>query len=65
MIETVAQHCKHNDCKYRSTFDGEACCGYMLITGKSRNCDISRCNKYKAGERILRSTLGGLYYCDD
>ena len=65
MNETVAQHCKHIDCRYRTTFNYAPCCGYMLITGKRRNCAISNCNKYKAGKRILISSLGGMYYCDD
>lgn len=37
----------------------------MLVTGKARNCDISKCDKYRTGKRILISSLGGMYYYDD
>lgn len=65
MIETVSEHCKHIDCRYRTSIYYAPCCGYMLITGKPRNCDISKCDKYSNGKRILKSTLGGMWYDPD
>lgn len=65
MVETVREHCQHKDCKYRSAaYVGETC-DYMLVTGKPRNCNISVCDKYESGERVLKSTLGGFIYDND
>ena len=47
---------------YRTTFDFEPCCGYLLITGRPRNSNISMCDKYEVGKHVLVSTLGGLYF---
>lgn len=50
MIETVAEHCKHKDCVYRTTILGYIpICGYCLIEEHSRGCRISRCDKYIGG----------------
>ena len=65
MIETVQEHCKHIDCKYRSSIYYTPCCGYMLVTGEPRGCDISKCDKYRPGKRIILSTLGGIWYYND
>lgn len=39
-----------NTCKYAETMDWQyekrAICGYCLITGLSRGCDIKDCDKY-------------------
>lgn len=53
-VETVVEHCKHEDCIYRSFICGGAIpiCFYAVIEGKSRKCKISECDKYKAGEKI-------------
>lgn len=43
--------CSHPGCIYKSYIDcgRTAVCNYNLITGKSRNCKISECDKYKEG----------------
>lgn len=53
-VETVAEHCKHEDCIYRSYIDGGATpiCFYAVIKCESRKCKISECDKYKKGEKI-------------
>lgn len=62
MIETVAEHCQHIDCKYRSKGHGLQTCDYILIKHKTRGCDISVCDKYEAGKKKMISTLGGFRY---
>lgn len=66
MSETVAEHCKHKNCKYRGrlSFVDEACF-YMYYTGRPRGCAISKCDKYAVGniEKIL--TLDGIRYVDN
>ena len=62
MNETVRRHCKHKDCRYRSEFNYEPCCAYMIATGHPRNCDISSCDKYDASKIETVSTLGGVHY---
>ena len=66
MIETVAEHCKHEDCKYRGwlSFIGE-CCYFMYYTGESRRCPISECDRYKPGRIDWVLTLDGIKYIDD
>ena len=62
-VETVMKHCKHPDCMYRGHFDGDVrCCHYMLITGHSRGCSISACDKYRPGTIKTISRLGGVHY---
>lgn len=53
-VETVAKHCKHKDCIYRSKLhaSGIPICQYILIEGESRKCKISECDKYKQGEKV-------------
>lgn len=55
-IETVAEHCKHKDCVYRSRISSsnqttEECCDYILFAGESRKCKISECDKHRKGKR--------------
>ena len=46
---------KWNTCKYAETIEWEyerrAICGYCLITGLSRGCDVEGCDKYVAKEK--------------
>ena len=63
MNETVKEHCIHKDCKYRTRFDSQPSCGYMMITGKPRGCSISKCDKYSQGKIATVSKLGGMHYC--
>ena len=65
MVETVKKYCVHDDCRYRSYFDKQPCCIYMIITGYPRDCKISECNKYKAGKKKLKSCLDGFHYVND
>ena len=48
--ETMEQ-CVHPNCIYRSTINSGRIevCTYTLRTGKSRNCKISECDKFKDG----------------
>ncbi len=62
MIETVKEHCKHPDCKYRGKATLVESCDYILITHKPRGCSISECDKYTTGKKKLISTLGGFKY---
>lgn len=64
MSETVKEHCKHPDCKYRRVFNSEPMCAYLTITGKVRGCSISECDKYAVGKVKILSTLGGVHYDD-
>ena len=64
MVETVKKHCVHPDCRYRGIFDGQPSCQYMIITGRPRVCNISECDKYKAGKVKTISSLGGFTYDD-
>ena len=65
MNETVIEHCKHKDCKYRQTMGKDACCVYILAKGTRRACKISECDKYEAGTLVYRSTLEGFILDDD
>lgn len=53
-LETVAQHCKHIECIYRSQIDGgnTPICFYAAMVGEPRRCKISECDKYKDGRKI-------------
>ena len=62
MIETVKEHCEHLDCMYRGRFDSQPCCMYMIVTGCPRGCDISKCNKYKAGKRKVLQDMDGFRF---
>lgn len=57
-IETVNEHCKHEDCIYRAHLTGSDSkieyCDYLCMVGKSRGCKISECDKYVKGKRKLR-----------
>ena len=55
MNETVKEHCIHKDCKYRTRFDSQPSCGYMMITGKPRGCSISKCEIDRV-ENALKKT---------
>ena len=65
MIETVKVHCQHEDCKYRGRFNFVPCCVYMLVTGRPRGCDISKCDKYVAGKLKIGNGVDGFRYIDD
>lgn len=52
-IETISK-CKHKDCYYRGYITGGMTCDYCFITGHSRGCKISECNKYIANAGVLR-----------
>lgn len=53
-IETVRDHCTHDDCIYRAHIDGgnTPICYYAVIECQSRGCKISECDKYKGGKPI-------------
>lgn len=55
VIETVAEHCQHEDCVYRLILDSKRTpfCGYLLVTERVRGCKISECNKYRGGEKKI------------
>lgn len=58
VIETVNEHCKHKDCKYRMMFDPTSdYCAYCVIEKELRGCPISECNRYKRGGK--RVTIDG------
>jgi len=61
-IETVEEHCQHEDCVYRMTLDarGTPFCGYILFEQRSRGCNISACDKYKKGKRYVLSDIGSM-----
>lgn len=64
MLEITDRHCKHKDCVYRgwlSAPNGVATCDYILIEGRSRNCKISECDKYRTGIKTTKSELSFLY----
>ena len=69
MIETVDEHCKHKDCKYRGTIMGlgfgTQWCMYFYITNKLRGCAISECDKYTTGKRKIKSTMDGVKFIVD
>ena len=64
MGETVKEHCKHKDCMYRGYSKSSRMdfCKYLMITGHSRGCGISDCDKYVKGIAKPVSTLDGLRY---
>ena len=66
MIETVSEHCKYRDCKYRGrlSFVDEACF-FMYYTGEPRGCAISECTRYKPGKINWIMSLDGIRYDDD
>lgn len=62
MNETVKEHCRWRDCKYRTRFDSQPSCGYMIITGRPRGCKISECDKYEPGKVKIVSRMEGMRY---
>ena len=52
MIETVAKHCKHPDCRYRHnlTNKGVPYCAYIIYERQPRKDKISECTKYISGK---------------
>ena len=51
-IETVREHCTHEDCVYRRCLkNGLPYCDYIGVEKHSRGCDISNCDKYKPGRK--------------
>lgn len=53
--ELVEQLCP-KDCVYRSRFrDNIHYCDYIGMTGTSRGCPVSQCDKYRKGKKRLRS----------
>lgn len=52
VIETVDEHCPHEDCIYRMhLMFGTNFCAYMLVTNEPRGCSISQCDKCKRGSK--------------
>lgn len=42
-----------NSCKFGTVLTGIGVgCGYMLLTGHSRGCEVENCEKYMKGKRI-------------
>ena len=61
-METIID-CKHEDCIYRSTLPVPfGSCSYMLITGKSRKCKISECDKYVSKNDVDKRTKINRFY---
>ena len=63
-IETVEEHCKHPDCKYRQHLgSGYAteCCVYILFTHESRKDKISECTKYKPRQGRIKTSPYEMY----
>jgi len=47
VTETISD-CSHKDCRYRARNGaGMATCDYLLLTGVSRGCGFSECDKYQ------------------
>lgn len=51
-VETVKEHCKHEDCIYRRYLCWTPYCDYIGVEKQPRGCDISKCDKYKAGKKV-------------
>lgn len=68
-MQTVAKDCKHKDCHYRRKLNRDGSiiyCAYCAMTGTSRNCLISECDKYvKKHKRKPRMTRGSDIEWDD
>ena len=68
-LETVARHCSHYDCIYRSSIEGGRIpiCFYAVLAGEPRGCKISECDKYVSGEKtkptLRRCDLVILWEC--
>lgn len=62
MVETVAEHCKHKDCMFRSLLSSTPYCAYLAVTKHPRGCSISECDKYQKGKAKRVSTLGGIEF---
>ena len=51
-IQTVAEHCKHDDCIYRRIIGTYMpVCYYAVVMGECRKCKISECDKYRSGTK--------------
>lgn len=52
VIETVSEHCKHEDCIYRRSLPGNRTelCFYAAVEHERRGCKISECTRYKRGK---------------
>lgn len=50
-IETVKEHCRHKDCKFRGSASGTPCCDYAIRRHQLRGCRISECTRYEKGDR--------------
>lgn len=52
-VETVKQHCKHEDCVYRRHLEAwTPYCDYIGVEKQPRGCDISNCDKYRPGRKM-------------
>lgn len=53
-IETVREHCRHEDCIYRSTIESgqTPICYYAALMHEVRGCRISECDKYVGGKPL-------------
>lgn len=69
-VETVDEHCRHEDCVYRMRLDlyGRYFCNYAAMERRSRGCSISECDKYRAGRKrptIQTETMQMEWVIDD
>ena len=68
-VQTVNEHCRHLDCKYRGKMTslgfGQEWCMYCYITGHPRKCEISKCDKYSKGKLKRQNTKEGIRFYDD
>lgn len=63
-IETVDEHCSHDDCIYRFRLSSYRCdfCNYCVVTGELRGCKISECTRYVKGRKRAKMTDAGLWF---
>lgn len=63
VIETVNEHCKHEDCMYRMALDSTTdYCAFCLIEKEMRRYSISKCKRYKRGSKRVTIDGGTLAY---
>lgn len=65
MTLTVSEDCRHDDCLYRrmlNRVDGTEYCAYMMITGHSRGCPVSSCDKYVPRPKRRKAVMRNGYY---
>lgn len=51
VVETVNEYCP-SDCVYRMSFDFETdYCAYCLVEHEVRGCPVSKCSRYRVGNK--------------